>query len=470
MRQLSLICTLISFTSILAFTSPSLATEPSDSITRSKSLANFRLAEPKIYTLDNGLTLLVQTDKRVPVVSHSIWYKTGAADEQAGESGLAHFLEHLMFKGTKTTKAGYLSKYVATLGGNDNAYTTNDYTVYYQNIASDHLAKMMALEADRMQNLSLTDTEFYKERQVVLEERSMRIDNNPVSLLTEQMSAMLFRNHPYGSPTIGWRHEIANLTPESAMAFYKKYYAPNNAIVIVVGDVTPDNVLKIAEETYGKVAKNPNIKPYIRPTEPPQNVMRKVVLEDSKVTIPMLIYYAQGFSAVTELKKLYALSIGLDALGGGATSRFYKDFVKKRKIALSVGLYTSVESIDASPVMLQALPAPNVSLETLDKEIDTSLKKIIATGLSENEITRAKENMIVDFMRASDSRDNISRFWGSVLVRNLAPEQAMGFAKIISDITVDEVNQALKEVFYTGNRVTGYLVKKTESVVEKGNK
>ena len=163
--------------------------------------------------------------------------------------GLAHFFEHLMFKGTKNYPDGYFSDFVSEIGGEDNAYTTNDYTVYYQNIAKEHLEKIMTLEADRMVHVDFPDEEFYLERDVVLEERSVRIDNNPTALLTEQMSAMLYRNHPYGSPTIGWRHEIEKLTPAQAHAFYKKYYAPNNAVVTVVGDVDPENVLRIAKES-----------------------------------------------------------------------------------------------------------------------------------------------------------------------------------------------------------------------------
>lgn len=428
--------------------------------TRQEKLAAFTLPEPHLYTLDNGLELLIHVDKRAPVVSHSIWYRVGAADEMAGESGLAHFFEHLMFKGTKNYPAGYFSDYVAEIGGEDNAYTTNDYTVYYQNIAKEHLETIMQMESDRMVNLDVPDEEFYRERDVILEERSVRIDNNPTALLTEQLSAMLYRNHPYGSPTIGWRHEISELTPASARAFYKKYYAPNNAVVTIVGDVNPEDVLKIAKETYGKHKPSPDIQPYMRPSEPPQNITRSAVFRDEKVRLPTIIYYAQGLSPHEGLDPIYALAAGLKALGGGDQSYLYKKLVKQDKIALSVGVYTSVETIDASSVIIQAIPADGVTVEELDKALSTALADIIAKKLDDDMIENAKNNMMTEFIRASDSRGNLARFWGTGIIRKMPMEDMRHFTRKISDLTPKDINTALETVFTPNNRVTGYLLPK----------
>jgi zinc protease len=227
-------------------------------------------AGPKVssYTLNNGLELVVIPDRRAPVVTHMVWYKVGAADESPGKSGLAHFLEHLMFKGTAKNPAGRFSQVVATIGGQENAFTSNDYTGYYQRVPSDKLKEVMGFEADRMTGLVLTDEVVLPERDVILEEQNQRVANNPRARLGEQMDAALYLNHPYGKPIIGWRHEMEKLTRTDAIAFYQRFYGPNNAIVVITGDVAPDQVREMAEDTYGKVAKRHEFAPRIRPQEP----------------------------------------------------------------------------------------------------------------------------------------------------------------------------------------------------------
>src|SRR5690349_19956742 len=208
----------------------------------SAAVASAQDSGPKVshYTLKNGLELVVVPDRRAPVVTHMIWYKVGAADETPGKSGLAHFLEHLMFKGTKKNPTGYFSQYVATIGGQENAFTTNDYTGYFQRVPADKLHQMMEFEADRMTGLVLTDEVVLPERDVILEEQNQRIANNPRARLGEQIDAALYVNHPYGKPTIGWRPEMEKLSRDDATAFYRRFYGPNNAIVVVAGDVDPD--------------------------------------------------------------------------------------------------------------------------------------------------------------------------------------------------------------------------------------
>src|SRR5271170_4200104 len=238
------------------------------------------------FTLANGLEVVVVPDHRAPVVTHMIWYKVGAADETPGKSGLAHFLEHLMFKGTVRNPGNSFSQEVAAIGGQENAFTSSDYTGFFQRVPREHLKQMMAFEADRIAGLVLTDDVVRPELNVVLEEQNMRVANNPGSRLAEQMDAALYLNHPYGRPVIGWRPEIEALNRDEALNFYRRFYTPNNAIVVVAGDVTADEVKAAAEETYGKIAPRAQIGPRRRPMEPPQEAPRTVTLADSKVEQP----------------------------------------------------------------------------------------------------------------------------------------------------------------------------------------
>src|ERR1700734_1244239 len=238
------------------------------------------------FKLDNGLEVVVIPDHRAPVVTHMIWYKVGAADETPGKSGLAHFLEHLMFKGTAKNPGATFAQDIAEIGGQENAFTGSDYTGFFQRVPRAHLKEMMAFEADRMTGLVLSDDVVEPELKVVLEEQNMRVANNPAGRLGEQIAAALYLTHPYGRPVIGWRQEIEKLTRDDALAFYRRFYTPNNAVVVVAGDVTADEVKTDAEETYGKVAERTPSNPRVRPAEPVQEAPRTVTLADSRVEQP----------------------------------------------------------------------------------------------------------------------------------------------------------------------------------------
>ena len=241
------------------------------------------------FKLDNGMQVVVIPDHRAPVVTHMVWYRVGAADEPTGISGIAHFLEHLMFKATDKIPSGEFSKTVARNGGQDNAFTTQDTTAYFQRVAKDRLPLVMKMEADRMMNLQLAEKEVLTERDVILEERRMRVDNNPSSILGEMLMAQLYLHHPYRIPVIGWEHEIAKLSRNDALTFYKQYYAPNNAILIVAGDVEPDEVRKLATETYGLNKSNPALKSdRVRPRDPEHKVARRVEYRDARAGKPTL--------------------------------------------------------------------------------------------------------------------------------------------------------------------------------------
>src|SRR3954454_15323029 len=240
------------------------------------------------FTLGNGLEVVVIPDHRTPVVTHMVWYRVGAADETPGKSGLAHFLEHLMFKGTDKNPQGLFSQVVATIGGQENAFTTSDYTGYFQRVSREQLKTLMDFESDRMTGLVLTDDVVKPELDVVLEEYNMRVANNPGARLDEQMEAALYLNHPYGRPVIGWHHEIEKLNRDEALAFYRRFYTPNNAILIVAGDVTADEVKTLAQSNYGKVARRAELGPRQRPQEPEPSSLRHVVLADARVGQPSL--------------------------------------------------------------------------------------------------------------------------------------------------------------------------------------
>jgi len=222
------------------------------------------------FHLENGLEVVIIPDHRAPVVTHMIYYRNGAADDPPGKSGIAHFLEHLMFKGTETNPKGSFSKIVADVGGQENAFTSYDYTAYYQRVAKEHLGRMMALECDRMMGLVLEGPEVLSERDVVIEERKMRTDSDPAAQLQESLMATLYVHHPYGTPVIGWGHEIVELGREDALAYYRRFYRPDNAILIVAGDVEEGEVRRLAEETYGKVRPGNGGKPERRRVREPE--------------------------------------------------------------------------------------------------------------------------------------------------------------------------------------------------------
>ncbi|MEM6325323.1 MAG: pitrilysin family protein, partial [Pseudomonadota bacterium] len=281
--------------------------------------APLRAAEVTDFTLDNGLEVVVIEDTRAPVVVHMLWYRAGAADEPPGVSGVAHFLEHLLFKATETLASGEFSETVTKNGGSDNAFTSQDTTAYFQRVASDRLELMMQMEADRMRNIALTENDIVTERNVILEERAQRTDSNPNALFSEQRMSALYMNHPYGIPIIGWRHEMEQLDMEDVLAFYDEHYAPNNAVLIVAGDVESDEVRVLAERHYGPIPANPDIGPRIRPSEPPQLAERRLIFEDPRISDPYVTraYLAPKRESGAQ-EEAAALVILADLLNGNA--------------------------------------------------------------------------------------------------------------------------------------------------------
>src|SRR6201996_1247379 len=292
---------------------------------------------PATFTLGNGLKVVVIPDHRTPVVPQMIWYKVGSADETPGKSGLAHFLEHLMFKGTAQHPAGEFSQTVLRIGGNENAFTSSDYTGYFQRVPKEQLGSMMEFEADRMTGLVLKDENVLPERDVVLEEFNMRVANNPDARLTEQIMAALYLNHPYGRPVIGWHQEIEKLDREDALAFYKRFYAPNNAILVIAGDVTVDDVRPMVERTFGVVAPQAAIPAQrIRPQEPEPIAPRTVTFADPRVEQPAVKrYYLVPSSTTAAAGESPALDVLAQLMGGGSNSYLYRALVVDKPLAVN---------------------------------------------------------------------------------------------------------------------------------------
>ncbi len=411
------------------------------------------------FKLANGMQVVVVPDHRAPVVTHMVWYRVGAADEAPGVSGIAHFLEHLMFKSTKQIASGEFSKIVSRLGGQDNAFTSQDATAYFQRIAKDRLPQVMKMEADRMVNLQLNEREVLTERDVILEERRSRVENNPQAVLDEQMNAVLYYSHPYGIPVIGWEHEIARLSREDALSFYKLHYAPNNAILVVSGDVTPDEVKRLAEESYGRVASNPAIVERRRPMDPEQRASRRVELKDLRAGKPSIQrYYVTPSYKIAEPGEAEALDLLLKVVGSGATSRLYQKLVAGDQIASSAGGWYAGSSMDFGKIALYAIPNDGVSLDTTEKAIDAVLADVIKNGVTEAELDRAKKSYLAEHVYESDNQATLARRYGWGLVVGRTLEEIDAWPERISAVTTEQVQKVAARYLDARRSVTGTLL------------
>ncbi|VAW16684.1 Peptidase, M16 family [hydrothermal vent metagenome] len=414
------------------------------------------------FDLANGMKVVVIEDHRAPVVTHMVWYKVGAADEVSGKSGIAHLLEHLLFKGTEAAKPGEFSKVVASNGGSENAFTTSDYTAYHQRIARDRLGILMAYEADRMTGLKLTRADVETERQVVLEERASRTDSRPGALLSEQATAALYQNHPYGRPVIGWEHEIKALTLEDITAFYRRYYMPAKAILVVAGDVTPDEVRKLAQDTYGKV-KNPAPLAQLdlirnRPSEPPSVAPRRVEMTDPRAGSTRLTrtYLAPSFGTAVRGEG-EGLELLAEILGGGSTARLYRELVVERALAVDAGAYFRGVRLDSGEFTIYAALAPGADLAALEAALDDTLRDIVKNGVTEAELTRAKTSVVSASIYAQDSQSHMARGFGSALTTGLTVKQTQAWPENVKAATAGDVVAAARAWLKLERSVTGTL-------------
>jgi zinc protease len=426
-------------------------------------------APPASFTLSNGLQVVVIPDHRTPVVTHMIWYKVGSADETPGKSGLAHFLEHLMFKGTSKHPAGEFSQTVLRIGGNENAFTSTDYTGYFQRVPREELGKMMEFEADRMTGLVLKDENVLPERDVVLEEFNMRVANNPEARLTEQVMAALYLNHPYGRPVIGWHQEIEKLDREDALAFYRRFYAPNNAILVVAGDVDAEELRPMVERTFGPIAAQPAIPALrLRPQEPEPAAPRTVTLSDPRVEQPSLRRYYLVPSATTAAAgESPALDVLAQLMGGGSNSYLYRRLVVDRPLAVTANVAYQGTSLDATQFTISAAPRSGVEFAQVEQVIDEVIADISQNGVRAEDLERVKTQLIAEAIYAQDNQATLARWYGGALTTGISIEDIRGWPDRIRTVTAEQVRDAAQRWLDKKRSVTGYLIKDTTAKHEE---
>ncbi|MBW8909344.1 MAG: insulinase family protein [Mesorhizobium sp.] len=414
--------------------------------------------EVKDFLLNNGMEVVVIPDHRAPIVTHMVWYKIGSADEPPGKSGIAHFFEHLMFKATTNHAAGEFDRDVADIGGSNNAFTSYDYTAFHETVPPSALEQMMGFEADRMRNLILTDDVIKTERDVILEERRSRIDSNPQAVLDEEVDATLWQNQPYRIPVIGWMHEMEQLNRPDATAFYDRYYRPNNAVLVVAGDADPDAVKAMAERTYGKVARGPDLPPRIRPVEPEQNTKRTVTLTDARVSVPsfstqwVVPSYHTGKPGEGE-----ALDLLAEILGGGNRSRLYQELVVKQGIASDAGAYFQGTMLDATNFAVYGSPRGDAKLSDVEAAVDAEVTRIVKDGVTDDELERAKTRYVRSMIFARDKQDDMANMYGSTLATGGNVKDVLEWPDRIRKVTAAEVKAAARYLVLDRS-TTGYLL------------
>ena len=415
------------------------------------------------FELENGMQVVVVEDHRAPVVQHMVWYRAGSADETSGTSGVAHFLEHLLFKATDTLAEGELSATVAANGGRDNAFTSFDYTAYFQRVAADRLEIMMRMEADRMRNIRLTETNIETERKVIIEERNQRTENNPRALLSEQMRAVQYHNHRYGVPIIGWMHEMETLDMEDVLGFYETYYHPNNAILVVSGDVEPDEVRRLAARYYGVIPENTDLPKRQRSAEPPQTAERRVLLRDARVAQP---YVSRSYLATErnsgDQHMAAALTLLADLLGGGTTSYLTEKLQFETQKAVYTSAFYGGVSLDDATFSVVVVPTVDVSLEEAEDAMDATLAQFLVDGVDEDRLARIKYQLRASEIYGRDNVDGIANRYGRALASGLTVEDVQSWPEVLQAVTAAEIMAAARKVLVRNASVTGWLMRNEE--------
>ena len=416
------------------------------------------------YMLDNGMEVVVIEDNRAPVVVHMLWYKIGSADEPVGASGVAHFLEHLLFKATDVLESGEFSATVAANGGSDNAFTSYDYTAYFQRIASDRLELMMQMESNRMNNLQITAADVETERQVILEERNQRTENSAGALAREQFRAAQFQNHRYGVPIIGWKHEMEQLDLTDALDFYDLYYSPNNAVLVVAGDVKPDEVLALAEQYYGVIPAEDNSPVRERPQEPPQRAERRITYVDQRVSQPYLTrsYLApeRDPGAQTEAAALVYLA---DLLGG---SSFTSALGQALQFDTQTAIYTNASydgsNLDSGTFSLIVAPSEGVSLSAAETAMDATIAAFLDNPIDPERMESIRTQLRASEVYAKDNVQGLARRYGAALTQSLTISDVQEWPDILQAVTEDDIKAVAAKVFNRDQSVTGWVVANEE--------
>jgi zinc protease len=408
------------------------------------------------FTLPNGLTAAVIPMRRAPVVAHMVWYRVGSADEPPGLSGMAHFLEHMMFKGTTSLGPGEFSRRVAREGGRDNAFTGHDYSGYFQQVAADRLELVMRMEADRMANLALDPRELESERLVILEERRQVIDNVPTRRFRERLATLLYLNHPYGRPIIGWEHEIRAIPRAALLAFHERFYGPGNAILVVQGDVTTEQVRRLAEATYGQVPPSPRVA-RVRPQEPPPEGVRRLALPDPRVREPQMARLWLAPNAGAEPDQADALEVLAHILGSGPTSRLWRALVDPGLAASASASYGG-ETVDPTEFGLYANPRPGVEPARVEAAVDDAIARLLDDGVTDAEVAQAIRQMTAGAAFARDSLMGAARTIGAALAVDLPLDHVEHWPSRIAAVTPARVVEAARAVLRRDATVTGWLM------------
>jgi zinc protease len=421
-------------------------------------MTSAQVFNPKEFTLDNGLRCIVVENNRNPAIFYSWWLRVGGADEVTGKSGIAHFLEHLMFKGTDKIQPGEFEKIISRLGGENNAATSADYTNYYIKAAKQHLERIVEIEADRLVGMKITPEVFNPEKAVILEERHTRIDNSPQGLFSEQMIATLFLHHPYGTPVIGWPNEIRGLSIDDVRKFYKLYYAPNNVTIIIGGDITVAEAKPLIEKYYGSL-KSTDLPKRIRTVEPKPTAHKRVEMTHTQVKQPQFMrwYKTIGYTD-SKPEDLVALEIFSEILGGGQASYLHKKLVIDDTVAVGVSSFFETSHKDQGIFGFSASPAPATSLRKLEKRIDQEVKNFFAKGISDEEFERIKSYLIAQATYSRDSLSNGPNLIGRVLAGGGTIDHLEAWPERIQAATKENVMRLGKNVLNLKTAVTGYLL------------
>ncbi|MEL6958608.1 MAG: pitrilysin family protein [Pseudomonadota bacterium] len=416
--------------------------------------------EVTTYQLDNGMDVVVIEDNRAPVVVHMLWYRAGSADEPPGVSGIAHFLEHLMFKATDTVESGEFQRVVAANGGSDNAFTSYDYTGYFQRVAADRLPLMMQYEADRMNNLALTEQDIETERGVILEERNQRTENSAGALAREQLRAALYQNHRYGVPIIGWRHEMEELSMQDALDFYDLYYSPNNTILIVAGDVEPEEVLALAEQYYGPIPAEPDLPERARPQEPPQLAERRLIYDDPRVAQPYLTraYIAPERDAGAQ-EEAAALVYLAELLGGSPfTSTLGVALQFDTNTAVYTGAFYDGLNLDDGTFNLTVAPSEGVSLQEAEDAMDAAVAGFLENGVDPDRLEALRTQLRAGEVYARDDVGGLARRYGAALTSGLTVEDVQAWPDVLQAVTEEDILAAARSVLNRDQSVTMWVI------------
>ncbi len=405
------------------------------------------------FRLANGLRLIVKEDHRAPTVANMVWYRAGSIDEQNGTTGVAHVLEHMMFKGTKKLKPGEFSKKVAELGGRENAFTSRDYTAYHQQVEKSRLPQVMALEADRMQNLTMDPSEFAKEIRVVMEERRLRTDDQPTALMMEALNATAFTANPYHHPVVGWMDDLQNMTAADALGWYQRWYAPNNAVVVIAGDVNPKEVLKLAERYFGKIP--PKTLPKTKPQDEPKQIGIRRVSVKAPAENPYLVmaYKVPKLLDVEKDDDPFALEVLAAVLDGYDNARLSAKLVRTDRIANSVD--ASYDGTARGPVlfMLSGEPTRDTSLEQLEVALRGEVERIAKEGVSTDELKRVKAQLIASQVYKRDSVFGQAMEIGSMELSGFSYKLIDRMIERLASVTPAQV-QAVAQKYFSDDQLT----------------